>query len=114
MNRSLIFVPAKEKMLSKIASINSDKYIIDLEDSIAINEKDEALNIVEFFLKSFEDTSKIIVRLNKERYSHELIVLSQFNIDFMLPKFEAISEYSEISIIAINISFMLLLKPQLV
>jgi len=35
MNRSLLFVPAKEKMLRKIDNLDADSFIIDLEDSIS-------------------------------------------------------------------------------
>ena len=32
--KSLLFVPARDKMLDKIKTMNADAYIIDLEDSI--------------------------------------------------------------------------------
>ena len=40
---SLLFVPARENMLAKIASSEADAWIIDLEDSILKNEKAAAL-----------------------------------------------------------------------
>ena len=32
--KSLLFVPAKDKMLAKIPQMNADVFIVDLEDSI--------------------------------------------------------------------------------
>ena len=37
--RSLLFVPAEDKYLSKIGTTNADAYIIDLEDSIKKNKQ---------------------------------------------------------------------------
>lgn len=110
MNRSLIFVPAKEKMLSKISSMNADIFIIDLEDSIATNEKDIALSTVTAYLDGVENSKNIIIRLNKERYVEELTALHKYNVDFMLPKFECIEDYSEISNFSSNHSFYALVE----
>lgn len=94
-NRSLIFVPAEEKMLSKLGAMEADAYIIDLEDSIQISQKEEALNLVIRTLESI-DTNKhnIIIRLNSDRYLHEAEKLALFEqIKFMLPKLETPSDY---------------------
>lgn len=93
MNRSLLFVPAKQKMLDKISLLKADKFIIDLEDSISADDKEFALaNLLEF-LDLFDDVKNIIVRLNKELYRHELEILNMYDIDFMLPKFESNEDY---------------------
>ena len=97
MNRSLIFVPAKEKMLGKIQSMDADVFIIDLEDSIEQDNKESALLLILDFLETFNDMSKIVVRLNKERYLYELKKLDAFDIGFMLPKFETIKDYQKIN-----------------
>ena len=43
MKHSLLFVPAKDRMLAKIESFDADAYIIDLEDSIEDYDKEEAV-----------------------------------------------------------------------
>lgn len=93
--RSLLFVPAKEKMMKKIPYMQADAYILDLEESIEISKKNEALERIIDFLSKFS-TKSIIVRLNKNNYENELRKLDEFEIDFMLPKFEGIEEYREI------------------
>lgn len=95
MLRSLLFVPAKEKMLNKIASFTADGYIIDLEDSIGEEEKGNALNSVITFLNERHDTPNLYVRLNKIRFEEEAIALNHFDVGFMLPKFEILDDYSK-------------------
>ena len=68
MLRSLLFVPAKDKMLQKISVFSSDGYIIDLEDSINEDEKEKALEVLCSFLTKHNIIPNIYVRLNKERY----------------------------------------------
>lgn len=62
--KSLLFVPAKDKMLAKIPSMNANAYIIDLEDSIPEEEKEEALMRVVNYLDGQSSVSNIIVRIN--------------------------------------------------
>lgn len=96
MTRSLIFVPAKEKMLSKISNMDADACIIDLEDSIEAFDKEAALDRVKMFLQNADIKQEIYVRLNAERFSEEATVLSEFEqIGFMLPKFENPEFYNE-------------------
>ncbi len=95
--RSLLFVPAKEKTLSKIGQANADAYIIDLEDSIEEPNKQAALEQAQNWLRQacLQD-HVIFVRLNKGRYKEEVRQLGSFgNIGFMLPKFEDCREYRE-------------------
>lgn len=94
MLRSLLFVPTKEKMLNKIASLDSDGYIIDLEDSINEEDKSDALELLCSFLSEHEEWSNIYVRLNKTRFEEEAVALNGFRVGFMLPKFEASEDYS--------------------
>lgn len=95
--RSLLFVPAKEKMLRKISEFTADGYILDLEDSIESENKKEALRTVKQYLNSVPKSDKhLIVRLNKENYEQEYNALCSFAVDFMLPKFEDVDEYSSI------------------
>lgn len=90
--RSLLFVPAEERRLAKIGKTNADAYIIDLEDSIAQEDKEEALNRTVDFLNTC-DNDNLFVRVNRTRYRTELEALDRFQIGFMLPKIENESDY---------------------
>lgn len=95
--RSLLFVPAKEKMIEKVGKLEADAYILDLEDSIENQNKESALDLLVDKLKIIDySTTKVIVRLNKDRYISEIEKLHCFDVGFMLPKFEGINEYNEI------------------
>ncbi len=95
MIRSLIFVPAKEKMLSKINTFAADAVIIDLEDSIEINDKKDALIRVKNYLNANTLKQVVFVRLNSDNFLEEATILSKFkDIGFMLPKFENTNYYS--------------------
>lgn len=96
MNRSLLFIPAKEKMLNKIKEFNADIYIIDLEDSIPEAEKKEALeNVIKYL--SYMENNNIFVRINYNNYEEELKQLDKYDIGFMLPKFESVTQYKNVS-----------------
>lgn len=92
--KSLLFVPAKDKMLAKISSLNADAYIIDLEDSIPKEEKEEALNRTICFIDGLSSASNIIVRINSNHAERELSRLAKYSeIGFMLPKYEKKNPY---------------------
>lgn len=111
---SLLFVPAKLKMMRKIQDLAADGYIIDLEDSIEPQNKGEALNEVLGELSELLLNSKnIIVRLNKENYFEEASKLNGFNVDFMLPKFEKLEEYEEIAKLCNNHKIYALIETPL-
>lgn len=96
MLRSFLFVPAKERMLAKIGTLEADAYIIDLEDSIEDEKKADALALVEIFLENYDANAPLFVRLNKENVGDEIAKLKRFkNLGFMLPKFETPFFYSE-------------------
>lgn len=96
MIRSLIFVPAKEKMLAKICNMRANAFIIDLEDSIEITEKSSALQRVKLYLENNEISDNIYIRLNKDNFRNELHELKEFTkIGFMLPKFESPDDYAD-------------------
>lgn len=87
--KSLLFVPAKEKMLSKIKTLNADGYILDLEDSIEECEKENALNRIIKFLETDDGQQHFFVRINFENMSDELRALHRFpELGFMIPKVE--------------------------
>ena len=96
--RSLLFVPAKDKTLAKIPSLDADAYIIDLEDSIPEEEKEEALDRIILFLDGLSATSNIIVRINSNYAERELSKLCKFSgIGFMLPKYEKNNPYDKLA-----------------
>ena len=95
--KSLLFVPANEKMLSKIESINSDAFIIDLEDSIKKEDKIQALELVKCWLNDRQLPKNVFVRLNSDNYILEANELNGYNVGFMLPKFEDIKYYSTLA-----------------
>lgn len=92
---SLLFVPAREKMLNKIDNFSADGYIIDLEDSIGDEEKSDALTCTVNYLRSKQSSDmNIFVRLNKNNYMMEAEKIEEFRkVGFMLPKFENKNEY---------------------
>lgn len=92
--RSLLFVPAKEKMIQKIPSLDCDAVILDLEDSIEQKDKENALMRVGSFLETFDRSMHIYVRLNAESFFNEMQYLHRVpNVGFMLPKFENVETY---------------------
>lgn len=94
---SILFVPAEEKRLSKIAVLNADAFIIDLEDSISDEHKDEALATVVAFLDKFDfSLTTIFVRINKHKRRLELEELQKYPVGIMLPKFEESIDYSDV------------------
>ena len=92
--KSLIFVPAVEKRLSKIGKMQADAYIIDIEDSIAKTDKENALHLTAEYLKTCGEDN-IFVRINRDRFREELEILKQFKVGFMLPKFQTAQDYDE-------------------
>ena len=92
--KSLLFVPAKNKMLTKIDMLDADAFIIDLEDSIEEDYKEEAISNVIAYLEKSTVSKDIFVRINKDRALSECNRLQNTGIKgFMLPKFENPQEY---------------------
>lgn len=91
--RSLLFVPATEKMLSKIELCKADAIIVDLEDAILAEDKDNALCRLENFLKAYSYKTDLFVRINPIRAKKETDVLNKYSIKgYMLPKTEMVSD----------------------
>ena len=62
MFRSLMFIPGNRiNMLEKSLTISPDVYIPDMEDSVPINRKDEARNIIEGFLPNMTIKNNIVI-----------------------------------------------------
>lgn len=112
---SILFVPAKEKMMNKISSLSADAYIIDLEDSISDNEKDDALVNLKKYLDSCVKNSKIIfVRLNSNRLDKEIELLKEYDsIGFMIPKFENYMSYNSYESVLLNHKVIALIETPL-
>lgn len=86
---SLLFVPAKAKMLDKIAISTADAWIIDLEDSIAHDEKDVALSAAVNFLRVSHRAEDCFVRIDREFMAEEVNALQGLKLrGFMVPKVE--------------------------
>lgn len=100
--RSLLFVPAdKMKMLDKIDILNSDAFILDLEDSVSDNNKEIARENIKSKLSRLNDTGKhIFIRINGlgSKYIYEDINNTiNLNIEgYMIPKFESLTQTKEV------------------
>lgn len=96
--RSFLFVPAIEKLLSKIETCDADAVIIDLEDSIPDYDKQDALKRVATFLNGYSYNHSIYIRINKTRIKTEVFELDIFPIKgYMLPKSESSCDIDVIS-----------------
>ncbi len=91
MRNSFLFIPGNNpSMLQNIDVYDTKNIIIDLEDSISIEEKDEARILVKTFLSSFRSTKNIYIRVNE--YSTEYFLKDLFLLDtedfngYILPK----------------------------
>ena len=93
---ALLFVPAKENMLSKLPLPNVEAYILDLEDSIEESDKEQALERLVSFLENYTGTEQLYIRLNQVTMEKEAKRLTQYsNIGFVLPKFETPTIYNQ-------------------
>ncbi|MCM1135454.1 MAG: CoA ester lyase [Clostridium sp.] len=93
--KTWLFVPAKEKYVERLAQIEADVIILDLEDSLAPEQKDEGLKLVETALREYGKGRAIYVRVNGNgRLAGELEALWGWGYElagFMIPKFEDVS-----------------------
>lgn len=64
--RSILYVPgSNERALQKIKALDADGYILDLEDAVAPNMKEDARDIITNFCRNCEhEKQKIIIRIN--------------------------------------------------
>ena len=63
--KTLLFIPGNNPgMLQNSDILGSDALLIDLEDAVAINEKDAARILVGEYINSFETTADIFIRIN--------------------------------------------------
>ncbi|MGI6781659.1 MAG: HpcH/HpaI aldolase/citrate lyase family protein [Acholeplasmataceae bacterium] len=92
MRRSLLFIPSNNPgMLETAKLFGSDSVIFDLEDSVSVNEKDNARNLLTSFLNNKEKLPlEVVVRINANDtpfYLDDLNEIVSPKIDtIMLPK----------------------------
>lgn len=98
---SILFVPAREKYLSKIRQIKADMIVIDLEDAILDEDKVSALKKVKFFLSQSIGDLDLFVRINPQRIEEEVAELNDFSIcGYMLPKTESVRDIEKLNQVA--------------
>lgn len=100
--RSVLYVPGnKEGAINKIKTLDADGYILDLEDAVLPQNKEDARQIVDKYLKlGHHANQQVIVRVN-QLGSHDLDLdlqtLNGHKIDALLfPKIESESDLVEI------------------
>ena len=92
MRRSLLFIPGNNPgMLQSCDIFESDAVIFDLEDAVNITEKDNARNLLFYYLSAHENLPmEVVVRINgldTKYYQEDLEKIVSDNIDtIMLPK----------------------------
>ncbi|MCR3907072.1 MAG: CoA ester lyase [Tenericutes bacterium] len=92
MRRSLLFIPANSPAMLQNADIfASDAVIFDLEDAVALSEKDAALHLLDQYLDSNQlDQIEIVVRINgldtKLGYKDLEVIINNRIDTIMLPK----------------------------
>ena len=73
MNRSFLFIPSTfEKYILKIDTINADKFVIDLEDSIDNRDLDIAYTLIKKHKKIFFN-KQIFARVPKEICTYKIL-----------------------------------------
>ena len=92
MRRSLLFIPSNNPAMLQNADVfGSDSVIFDLEDAVNVTEKDNARNLLYFYLLDHPNLNmEVVVRINgldTDYYKQDLEKIVSDNIDaIMLPK----------------------------
>ena len=92
MRRSLLFIPSNNPAMLQNADVfGSDSVIFDLEDAVNVTEKDNARNLLYYYLKEHESLNmEVVVRINgldTPYYKEDLEKIVSNSIDtIMLPK----------------------------
>ena len=91
-DKTWLFVPAKERFLKNFEKIDADYVILDLEDSLREEQKDEGLTLAGEILEKYGKIRNIYVRVNSGvRMEQELKSLQEYDFSgFMIPKFESV------------------------
>lgn len=97
--RSYLYVPANNiEMLKKAPNRGADALIVDLEDSVAFDQKAKARENIASWLEELESSVQIWIRINAETIDEDLASLSSNKIyGLVIPKatFENVSYVSE-------------------
>ena len=108
MRRSLLFIPGNNPAMLQNADIfGSDAVIFDLEDAVNVTEKDNARNLIHYYLESHSNLPmEVVIRINgldTEYYQEDLEKVVCDNIDtIMLPKAK-VKEVKELDVILTKI-----------
>ncbi|MDE1726053.1 MAG: CoA ester lyase [Thaumarchaeota archaeon] len=115
--RSLLFVPGNnQRFLEKAKTLSADVICFDLEDSVPLEEKKSARNIIKGALQKRADyQAEIYVRTNSPvsgLIAEDLVAIVQKGINgIVVPKVNNISEIKKIEKILVNLERKRKLKP---
>lgn len=86
--RSYLYVPANNlEMLAKAVNRGADALIVDLEDSVAVDEKEQARQNLDTWLSDLQTSTQIWVRINAESIDEDLKSISSEKIHgLVIPK----------------------------
>jgi len=89
---ALMFVPARQKMLDKVAALDADGFVFDLEDSVPPTEREAAVDMLTAFLSVRErsDGRPWFVRIDRQCSVERTVSLARFGcVDgIMIPKMD--------------------------
>ena len=101
-------------MLAKISTSEADAWIIDLEDSVANNEKVDALNTAVEFLRLSPFVENCFVRIDRSYIGAQIMALKETSVrGFMFPKVEDCDFVSEYWDILVNREVIALIETPL-
>lgn len=118
MRRSLLFIPSNNPAMLQNADVfGSDSVIFDLEDAVNVTEKDNARNLLYYYLLEHNNLNmEVIVRINgldTTYYKNDLEKIVSDNIDaIMLPK-ARINEIKKLDSLLTEIEFKKGLKKNI-
>lgn len=118
MRRSLLFIPSNNPAMLQNADVfGSDSVIFDLEDAVNVSEKDNARNLLYYYLLEHNNLNmEVIVRINgldTTYYKNDLEKIVSDNIDaIMLPK-ARINEIKKLDSLLTEIEFKKGLKKNI-
>ena len=104
MRRSLLFIPGNNPAMLQNADVfGADAVIFDLEDAVNVTEKDNARNLIHYYLESHDNLPmEVVVRINgldTTYYEADLDLIVSDHIDaIMLPKAK-VKELNELDLL---------------
>ena len=118
MRRSLLFIPSNNPAMLQNADVfGSDSVIFDLEDAVNVTEKDNARNLLYYYLLEHQDLNmEVVVRINgldTPYFEDDLEKIVSDNIDcIMLPK-ARIEDVKKLDILLTKLELKKQLKKQI-